>query len=105
MLGQINSKAKRRGSKETIKIAEFREFLKNQPFCQDCGSTENLNVGHMIPLFYPIGKQIISNLIRQCFKCNREQGTRIHVRVATNELKKWYPVYVPEPILTRENSK
>ena len=102
VLGQINAKAKRHGSKGTVKIADFREFLKQQTFCQDCGSTENLNVGHMIPLFYPISTQDISNLIRQCYKCNREQGTKVHIKIATDELRKWYPIYVPANHSTKE---
>ena len=96
-----NTHARNFGHEEKITKQDIESLYSRIKFCEDCGSLDNLTVGHLIPLSLPTGRNNIDFLIRQCQSCNSKQGTKIHVRVATEELKKWYPVYVPEPILNK----
>jgi 5-methylcytosine-specific restriction endonuclease McrA len=56
----------------------FVRFLKAQP-CIDCGTTERIEVGHLIPVVRG-GTNHPCNLVAQCRTCNARQGANIHPR-------------------------
>jgi 5-methylcytosine-specific restriction endonuclease McrA len=55
---------------------EYVRFLKTQP-CLDCGSMENIEVGHLIAMARG-GTNHPLNLVAQCRKCNRRLNTKVH---------------------------
>jgi hypothetical protein len=61
--------------------------------------SENLTVGHRLPLMYPASNNRNENLIRQCGGksgrngCNRLQHVNLHHSIYTDKLAKWYPFW------------
>ena len=60
-------------------------MLKSQP-CIDCGSNENIEVGHAVPVKLG-GTNDPANLIPQCRSCNRRLSARPHRTAARNGQK------------------
>ena len=50
-----------------------RESILSVGFCQNCGSTENLTIDHIIPVLFG-GKDNEENLQCLCSPCNRKKG-------------------------------
>ena len=65
---------KRRGGGKMNPL--YVRFLKTQP-CLDCGSIENIEIGHLIPLTKG-GTNHPLNLVAQCLKCNRRLNAKVH---------------------------
>ena len=53
-------------------------WLRMQP-CLDCGSTERIEVGHLIPVVNG-GSNSRQNLIAHCRSCNRRMNRKVHPR-------------------------
>lgn len=51
----------------------WRQVIRRYPACLKCGSTENLAVDHITPLF-SFGKTEWGNLQTLCGRCNRQKG-------------------------------
>ena len=52
---------------------DVKERVLSIGFCQNCGSTKNLTIDHIIPVLFG-GKDNEENLQCLCFKCNRKKG-------------------------------
>jgi 5-methylcytosine-specific restriction endonuclease McrA len=57
---------------------KYLKFLKEQP-CYDCGSTEKIELGHLIPIKNG-GTNNNQNFIPQCRSCNRKLHSRVHAK-------------------------
>jgi hypothetical protein len=90
-----NTRARRHGHLGNLKAEDIENLFKSTDTCHDCSSKDKLTIGHLIPLCYPISSNNIENIIRQCWECNKRQSTFIHEKVATDELRKWYKIYIP----------
>ncbi len=66
----------RRDAQKYIGNKEVRElvFKIHGHICLCCGSTENLTIDHVIPIYYE-GENSISNLQPLCSSCNSRKGT------------------------------
>lgn len=53
----------------------FAIYERDNYRCKKCGSTENLEIDHIIPISKG-GKSTYSNLQTLCHKCNKEKGSR-----------------------------
>ena len=56
----------------------FAIYERDNYRCKKCGSTENLEIDHIIPIFKG-GKSTYSNLQTLCHKCNTEKGSKIEI--------------------------
>ncbi|WP_082994382.1 HNH endonuclease signature motif containing protein [Mycobacterium paragordonae] len=56
-----------------------QRLRKLSPFCERCGSREDLTVDHVIPISDPVGAELVYdelNLRVLCRRCNAERGYR-----------------------------
>ena len=56
----------------------FAIYKRDNYRCKKCGSTENLEIDHIIPISKG-GKSTYSNLQTLCHKCNTEKGSKIEI--------------------------
>ena len=56
----------------------FAIYKRDNYRCKKCGSTENLEIDHIIPVSKG-GKSTYSNLQTLCHKCNKEKGSKIEI--------------------------
>lgn len=62
----------------------YQQIVEEQPYCQLCGSTNNLHIHHV--RYGACGrKTYIGNLIRLCEPCHR----KVH-----SSKKKWQPILI-----------
>jgi 5-methylcytosine-specific restriction endonuclease McrA len=72
---------KRNAPGEHYTAAQWKGLLlEHQGKCIDCGTTERITVGHMVPLARG-GSNAIDNIRPQCRSCNSKQGTKVHPSV------------------------
>ena len=56
----------------------FAIYKRDNYRCKKCGSTENLEIDHIIPISRG-GKSTYSNLQTLCHKCNKEKGSKVEI--------------------------
>ena len=56
----------------------FAIYQRDNYRCKKCGSTENLEIDHIIPISRG-GKSTYSNLQTLCHKCNKEKGSKVEI--------------------------
>ena len=56
----------------------FAIYKRDNYRCKKCGSTENLEIDHIVPISRG-GKSTYSNLQTLCHKCNKEKGSKIEI--------------------------
>ena len=78
-VGVVQAARRRNGGKID---REFVAWLREQP-CVDCGSTERIEVGHIIPVRGG-GTNDPINLIPQCRPCNRRLSSKPHRLASEN---------------------
>lgn len=63
----------------TINVSEVftKCLLRDNHTCQDCGSTSNIEVHHILPISQG-GKNSLANLKTVCFKCHRDNYKDVH---------------------------
>ena len=68
-----NRLTKEFGERRRMTSTLWKQVIRRYPACLKCGSTENLAVDHITPLF-SFGKTEWGNLQTLCGRCNRQKG-------------------------------
>lgn len=89
---QINYRARRLGRDGEVTEADLLRLFEN-PVCRDCGTTRRLTVGHGVPLVYGVATNRPDNLLLHCKSCNNRQGFFVHPDFATDEIRRFLPVW------------
>lgn len=65
----------------------LQKYKVEHPICEKCGSTEDIQVHHIIPLSLD-GTNDTSNLISLCYKCHKEEHKENHSELTKMGIQK-----------------